>query len=466
MSASSIPGFSKFAVVAMVLALVALAAFSANVVNAQVFPPEVNVVLAPGESVNIDKVVGTPTIPPVLDLCLLVDNSGSYIDDLPNILAADDGLFDDIRAQVADSQFCTATFVYFPVSPYGSAVTGDYAYKLDQDLTTTKATWTGANSAMIIRFGGDGPESQYEALWQMSGALGSAPPSWRVGATSVIAITTDAPFHDSDSEGAYPGHGGVATTAALVANGRRVIAIKAPGSTGQMDAIATATGGSVVTTGASSAEIADAILQGLGNLPVTVTPSVVGCDPLVVSFAPASKTVTSGDDAVFMETIAVPNDASLEGTSVDCTVVFVDENGNVLGTQRITVKIPDTTPPVAGCEETNNPSGGNVPGAPGKGGQGQNQDGFYVLSAVDRVDPDPALYLVDKGADNVFGTADDATFGPFSSPTKIKYTEANGATPTQDPGAGDIDWKIKGQGDAAVYAVDASGNTSAVVECL
>ncbi len=119
----------------------------------------------------------------------------------------------------------------------------------------------------------------------------------------------------------------------------------------------------------------------------------------------------------------------------------------------------DTTPPTVNCVETVNPGGENVPPA-------QNEDGFYKLVAEDAVDPNPQISLVDTGADNAFGTADDWAYGPFSNGTQIKYTEANGITPPDiKPGAGAIDWKIKGQGDAAVTAVDASGNASAPVSC-
>ena len=111
-----------------------------------------------------------------------------------------------------------------------------------------------------------------------------------------------------------------------------------------------------------------------------------------------------------------------------------------------------------------NPAG-NTPKAPGKGGQGQNQDGFYQLQAVDIVDPAPGIFVVDMGTDNVFGTADDFAFGPFASLTDIKYTEANGAAPSIKAGSGDVEWNIKGQGDAAVYGLDFSGNASAPVFC-
>jgi hypothetical protein len=120
----------------------------------------------------------------------------------------------------------------------------------------------------------------------------------------------------------------------------------------------------------------------------------------------------------------------------------------------------DTTPPVPQCVPTVNPGGGNIPPA-------NNEDGFFELLAVDAVDPSPQVFLADTGTDNIFGTPDDWVYGPFASGVKIKYTEANGITPPDiQPGPGVIDWKIKGRGDGATYAVDASGNVSETASCL
>lgn len=115
----------------------------------------------------------------------------------------------------------------------------------------------------------------------------------------------------------------------------------------------------------------------------------------------------------------------------------------------------DTTPPVVTCAQTTNPSGKNVPQAPGTG---QNEDGFYILTATDAVDPNPDVFLADTGST--------AVFGPFASGVKIKLVQAPGATPNQKPGPGNIDWRITLKGDASVYAIDASGNQSAPVSCL
>jgi hypothetical protein len=466
-----------------VLAAALVAAFPAAV-GAEVTPPEVNAVLAPGASTDVAKSVDVPEVPPVLDLCLVVDLSGSYGDDIANIKALDDGIFDAVRAEVADSLFCAASFVDYPFSGWGNAGDGDYAYRLDQDLTAGKAAWTGAISAMGVRNGGDIPESQYEALLQLAtGAGRDVPPagpslgdltggqgaSFRAGATKVVAITTDAPFHVAGDGGGpfpYPGPTRDDTVNALNAAGIKVVAIKAPGSGAQMDDLASATGGSVQTTGASSAEIATAILEGISSLPQDISAVPVGCDPLVVTFDPSVIPGVVGPAvANFTETIAVPGDAP-QGASIDCEVQFKADD-TVIGTQHLSIEIPDVTAPEVACQETVNPHGDKVPPAgsttlPGPKG-GQNPDGFYQLLATDNLDPAPQIFVTDSGGAG--------PFGPFASGDNVKITEAPGADPgsksigSSSGSAGAVVAHITLNGDAIVTAVDASGNSESTT-CL
>ena len=310
------------------------------------------------------------------------------------------GIFDDIKAEVTDSQFGLATFVDFPFTVWGYPPAGDYAYQLDQDLTAVKATWTGAINAMSTRDGNDSPESQYEALYQAATGTGrdvppagsslgdiaaGQAPSWRDDATKVIAITTDAAFHNAGDGGGpfpYPGPSAAATIAALQTAGIKVIAIKAGSATTQMDAVANATGGSIVTTGNTSAEIAEKILEGLEALTFDITASAVGCDPLSVTFVPAVHEDVSGPtQVVFTETITVPGDAA-EGSSVSCTVEFKADD-TVIGTQSISVTVPDTTPPVltVPSDQDNEATDAN----------GTVHDFWGDISATDNVDPSPSI---------------------------------------------------------------------------
>jgi hypothetical protein len=98
---------------------------------------------------------------------------------------------------------------------------------------------------------------------------------------------------------------------------------------------------------------------------------------------------------------------------------------------------------------------GHVPQAPGTG---QNEDGFYELTAEDLVDPDPQIFVTDTESGTVFG--------PFPSGTNIKLVQAPGAEPNIKPGPGEVDWIITLNGDAEVTAVDDSGNVSTAAVCL
>lgn len=126
---------------------------------------------------------------------------------------------------------------------------------------------------------------------------------------------------------------------------------------------------------------------------------------------------------------------------------------------RVVTAWTDTVAPASACVEAVNPSGKNIPRA-----NNQNEDGFYELLGRDAEGP-VELFVTDSETGVVFG--------PFPSGTVMKYTEANGATPSikamgskNGKGATAVDYKIKGQGDAILTAVDGAGNVSEGAWCL
>ena len=107
----------------------------------------------------------------------------------------------------------------------------------------------------------------------------------------------------------------------------------------------------------------------------------------------------------------------------------------------------------AACTETTNPHGQTTPPAgsttaPGPRG-GQNDDGFYKLTTNTGVS---SVWVKDGGSGTIFG--------PFPHGTKIKYTQAPGATPSQKKigstsgQAGAVKWHITGTGDAFAFSDD------------
>jgi hypothetical protein len=156
-------------------------------------------------------------------------------------------------------------------------------------------------------------------------------------------------------------------------------------------------------------------------------------------------------------TYSVPVAPSSIGLDTITANVTLASPTGATDTEQVTKTWVDTTPPIVSCVPTTNPSGNNVPPAGNNPPSGQNPDGFYVLTATDAVDPNPQITVAD--------TASSFVAGPYSSGTKIKLTQAPGATPNAKPGPGVIDWHITLKGDAAVTATDGSDN-SATVSCL
>ena len=442
----------------------------ANGVDPVVDPPEVNEVLVIGESIDVDKTVNTPAIPPLIDVCLLEDETASFFDDIIHLQTAASDIYDNVVAASPDAQFAVAGFRDYPVDPYG--LPGDHVYRLLQGMSSVKTDWLNGIAALGAGGGNDLPEAQYDAIVAAAGPGSFDDPTlgeqgncgWRddsVGAKRVLVVVTDAAFHLPDGTHI---NDHASTVAALNDQNITIIGLKAPDSGDELDDLADATDGSVQSLSSDGANIAAAILAGLGNLPITVIPVPVGCDPLVVTFAPASQTVTSGDPAYFVETIAVPNDPFLEGTTQSCIVEFQDDSGSVLGEQTISIEIPDTTPPVVSCVETVNPSGKNIPPAgnttlPGNKG-GMNEDGFYQLLAEDAVDPDAMICVEDEESGE--------SLGCYASGTNVKYTEVASASRVKPWGSvkSFVEWHIFGNGDMIIYAKDSAGNVSAPTTCL
>jgi hypothetical protein len=121
----------------------------------------------------------------------------------------------------------------------------------------------------------------------------------------------------------------------------------------------------------------------------------------------------------------------------------------------------DNTPPQVSCDPTVNPHGSKQPQAPGTG---QNEDGFYMLNAVDPhlANCTVTLQVVD-GSGFIFP-------GPFNPGDNIKYTQSNAPQQQKKIGsgqgsAGAVEWHLIGHGDLTVIGTDPSGN-SATATCL
>ena len=469
-----------FAAATLLVALLAAGPARAHDPVLGVDPDAVDITLAPGASTDVTKTVHTPEILPTPDIYFLADTTTSMTSAIASVQADAAAVLTAVDGLASDPRYGAGDYRDFPFDAYafnnGASIPAG-----DDDGAAALA----AIMAWMASGGVDVAEAQLYALHRL---VEHAEAGFRTDSAPIVVWFGDAPGHDPVCA-AISGAAGhdvseASVTAALVGAGVRVIAISTDtgvpgaldgdptgfsgdyagtcviaGSAGQATRIADATGG-VHLTGVAPADIAAAILEGLGALSVEVVPQATCDDPSVtVAWNPASQTVTSGEDAVFTETISASL-AAPQGSTVTCSVEFL-VNGELLDgfTQTITVDIPDVTVPTAACAEGTNPHGAKVPPA-----GNQNPDGFYLLTAEDNLDPDPSIWVVDSGSGTVFG--------PYPSGTTIKYTEAPGATPSEksigsaNGRAGAVTVHLIGTGDAVVYATDASGNVSEPVWCL
>jgi hypothetical protein len=279
----------------------------------------------------------TPRIPPKPDIVFLADTTGSMGPAIQNVKDNVISVMNQVRDAQPSAQFAVSS--YKDKENFSSDA---YMFKLEQSVTAdTTAVQSAVNSWTIASAadGGDVPEAQLNALYRLGfGDDGDidVPKAvgYRVDSSRVIAWFGDAPGHDPSG-----GHTETDAISQLRGKGIRVVAVKVPslggwsldscgspsicvpnGSSGQATRITEATGGVIKNT-TDASEVSQAILDGLRDLPATVTPEydVEGCAPLSVTFVPEGATVTGGTSVDFTEHVTV---APTSAGTYTCRVFF------------------------------------------------------------------------------------------------------------------------------------------------
>ena len=308
---------------------------------------------APGGSLTIDKTLTTTAIPPLVDICLDEDETSSFGDDIAtmNNLAGPDGtLIPALDQTGANYATCVLGFRDFAQDGWGDP--GDWLYHRYADVTQGGNGFKNGVPLLSAGGGNDVPEGQLENLHYL--ATPSHPaidsdgdesttsddtpiglqPTWRDKAKRIVLLATDADCHVSGDSGGWPGDGGTtdaATTAGILNDAGITVISLVPNKDAAPACAATlasATGGTVQSMASDSSTIKDAIMAGLGNLPVTVEPQLVNCDSkLTILFdgnaaSDAAKTVTSGDPVSWRETVNIAGSATA-GSTLLCTIQFL-----------------------------------------------------------------------------------------------------------------------------------------------
>ncbi len=140
------------------------AASGSNPADAGRIPNGVYAVLREGAT-KVVRVQLRTTIPAV-DVAFLIDTTGSMGEEIAAVRDAFAAIAREVSLHVPDAQFGVADYRDYAVSPYGGG--GDVPYRLRQQITSDDGRVFEALSELHASGGGDYPESQYEALYQLA----------------------------------------------------------------------------------------------------------------------------------------------------------------------------------------------------------------------------------------------------------------------------------------------------------
>lgn len=293
-------------------------------------PANVELTLGPGQSATVAKHVTTPVVAPRPDIVILGDTTGSMDPVIANVRNNIDTIVDRVRASQPTARF--------GIAAYKEEVNQDKVFTVFTPLTDDiGAVRTGIDNMSHDVFGGGMPWTDFlNAHFRIA----TDAMSFRPDGSRIILWFGDAASHDPSL-----GHTLADTNNVLRALGARVIAVPVVGTSGdgldrlgQASAIVNATRGRLMAN-SNADQVTDALLAGLENLDVTVTPHVNSCDPqLTVGFDAASRTVRSGTVADFGETVQAKPDAPA-GT-YHCSIDFLVDGVSAGLVQTTSVHVP------------------------------------------------------------------------------------------------------------------------------
>jgi hypothetical protein len=404
---------------------------------AGVEPKSVERTVAPGESFDVDKVVQTPTILPKPDVVLLIDTTGSMDEAIDNVR----GTILDIIGTIHTAQ----SEAHFAVASYRDQTDGPEMFKVHQTLTGDAGKVKAAVDGLTTGGGDDEPEDWINALVEVAAF------NFRDESSPVVVLIGDAPSHEPSN-----GHSYDAAENALQGIGARVVGVDvqtelAPGldALDQATHLVTATGGQLLDP--SPEQVSAAILSGLQQLDVTVTPEILACDPaLNVSFDAEEVTVPGGEAAEFVETVEVAADAA-EGATLECSVQF--RLGGVPAgpdfVQHITVHVLEDEPPVVTVEdktvEATGPDGAVIDYP---AGATDDLDGNLVPVCVP---PSGSLFPI--GDTKVTCTAEDSGGNVGQDTATMRVVDTTAPTATCKPGGNPADNPPKSNNPDGFYVL-------------
>jgi Ca2+-binding RTX toxin-like protein len=395
----------------------------------------ISATLRPGSQLNVSVDVAVTELPPIYDVFMLQDLSGSFWDDLPNVQARFSELFDTLSA-TSDVNFGVGSFIDKPVEEFGSdsvwlgydetgapIYTSDYVYKTHLGVTGDKAAIQDSLDNLTTQYGSDWKEAQLEGLVQV--ALRSDEVGFRDGAQKFVVLSTDAAAHEEGDyywapEGAndydtviededYPAIEAVG--ALLEAAGIIPVFAVTEYVIDYYQALVDTWGfGSVTLLSSDSSNLATAIEDGLKAATTDLTMSVVGDDfGYVSSTTPEFYDDVGAGTYTFDVTLEIPED-SVDYSSDSMTLV-------IEGYGEVTMDIA-----IAEVDATGDSGDDTISGDDGS-------NALYGLAGADTLDGR-------GGDDTLVGGAGDDTLTGGAGDDLFDFGDGDGKDTITDFGAG------------------------------
>ena len=195
--------------------------------SASISPTLLEAELAPGESTTETKTVHIEEMPPQADVVFAFDLTSSMSGVISTAKTNATSIMTQLNALGSDVNFGVmsymdyphsySSFGYPPVPPYppgstiayGSAVAGDYAYILDQAVTSSTSAVSTAINALTIGSGADGPQDYTRIMYE---SYADSSVNWRSGAKRIVVNFGDNVPHDNNLNAGVPGTSGTWST--------------------------------------------------------------------------------------------------------------------------------------------------------------------------------------------------------------------------------------------------------------
>jgi uncharacterized protein YegL len=314
-------------------------------------PGAISQLLPPGTVSTVTTRVQTPRIPQVADVILLVDGTFSMFGTIQNVKDGLNQILGQFSLAADGTHFGVVAFR--DTTPDGD---GDAAFEVLTPLTGSQPAVVAAVNGLQAGGGSpDAPEDWINALVRVSAGDAGA---FRPQATHLVVLVGDSSSHDPSGPEDQQ-HTLSEAISALKDQNIKVLAIGVGSQGDGLDSVDQATQVTGATSGAlfdgiNPTQVATTIGAGLGDLPITARHRVNSCDlGLAVALDPPNRTITSGTDASFGETVTVSRDAP-QGRTLSCTVQFAltdfpadgsDPPDAALLRQTISVQVQDVTAP-------------------------------------------------------------------------------------------------------------------------